>query len=327
MQSLLEWWDKAWGSRKPLVSHGGSGPFDLECIPDNVEFHRVGSGITVVTGTIGENVHLTILDSSSLRIIGNIASGCKILKKGNGTLTIEGRIADDLELTIYGQGIVNFTQQPPQTVINLIKNRGEAAQIICAGARLELPTQGYRQHNLGVPARQLMSTMDEEHTRRVLRQLSTPPAPAPLKNTLENTRDKYNPVTLKYIELHKEHEKIADRINKLNLNEEEEELFEECRDCIMKDYFTGIPVVYDERYYNLDWLLKWHKEKGSDPFSREPLALASIGSAREIYNKFDDAVVALKKQREAKQSTANQHDQDEEQHMLAKENSSFLTPT
>lgn len=38
-----ECWDRIWGPGKPIISHGGSGLFDLESIPDNFDFNREGS--------------------------------------------------------------------------------------------------------------------------------------------------------------------------------------------------------------------------------------------------------------------------------------------
>ncbi|KTD55670.1 hypothetical protein Lsan_3222 [Legionella santicrucis] len=295
-------------SNRPTIVHENPGPIDLEIIPDNCDFIREGSGLTTVTGAVGHNVNLAIRGNGSLRIIGNVGTGCKILKEGNGTLTFEGAVASDLELTLYGGGDVTFTQQPSEEVIRSIKNRGTTARIICAGTILPQPSQGYRHHNLGNQARQ-----HSEQSARILNQLSysRPSSPSPKS---ENTEDYYQPFTQNYIEhcQTSKLETIAVRINQLNLTNEEELLFEDFKDPITLDYFEDIPVMYDERYYNLSTLLELYKNSRPDPFTRNPLKLAGISPARTLLNNFDEVVLELHKKREAIKQNAPDHLLDEE---------------
>lgn len=293
-------------SNRVKISHESPGSIDLEIIPDNSDFIREGSGLTTVTGAVGQNTNLTIRGNSSLRIIGNVGSDCKILKEGTGTLTFEGTVATDLELTLYGVGDVTFTQQPSNEVIKSIKNRGSTARIICAGTILPQSRGGYRHHNLGI-ARQPVSEL-QEPTPRVLSRLSQDRPPAPPSQS-ENIVDQYMPLTQEYIDrCHMSKlETIAARMSKLNLTPEEEPLFEGFKDCIMKDYFDDIPVMYDERYYNLSTLLELYKNNKPDPYTRKPLKLASIYSARTLLNNFDDAVLELNKKREATKQNASDH--------------------
>ncbi|KTD06206.1 hypothetical protein Lgra_2983 [Legionella gratiana] len=298
-------------SNRSTISHENPGSIILEIIPDNSDFIREGSGLTIITGAVGQNVNLTIRENSSLKIIGNVGRDCKILKEGNGTLTFEGAVADDLELTLYGRGDVIFNQQPSEEVIRSIKNRGSAARVICAGMILPLSSQGYRHHNLGL-ARQPIPEL-RESTTSVLSRLSQD-RPAPPSQS-ENTVDQYTSLTQEYIDrCHTSNiETIAARINKLNLTQEEEPLFEGFKDCIMRDYFDDIPVMYDERYYNLSTLLELYKSNKPDPYTRKPLKLEGFYSARTLLNSFDDAVLNLNKKREATKQNASAHLDEEAQ--------------
>ncbi|WP_258957554.1 hypothetical protein [Legionella sainthelensi] len=299
-------------SNRPTIAHENPEPMNLEIIPDNCDFSREGSGLTTVTGAVGQNVNLTIRGNSSLRIIGNVSSGCKILKEGNGTLTFDGVVARDLKLTLYGGGDVTFMQQPSETVIRSIKNRGATARIICAGTILPQSSQRYLHHNLGNPVRQ-PTHEHYEQSAQVLNQLSRsqPLAPSPKSAT---TEDYYQPFTQNYIEhcQTSKLETIAVRINQLHLTNEEESLFEDFKDPITLDYFEDIPVMYDERYYNLSTLLELYKNSKPDPFTRNPLKLAGISPARTLLNNFDKVVLELNKKREATRQNDPDHHLDEE---------------
>ena len=286
------------GNNAYFVALDESDTTNLEQIAPNTNFKPTGSGLTIVTGNVGHNVRLTISGSNSLEIGGNIGHFCKILKEGSGTLTIAGTVADDLELTIYGQGNVIFTQPLPATVIHLIKKRTGSAEIICAGQPLAHPNQGYRRHNLGMP-----STGQPVSEQRA----STLPQPTSNKPQVKaspiETTDKYNPLTQDYIDYchTRKFEIIADRIEALDLTTEEESLFSDFVECIMMSYFNDIPVMYDEKYYNLSTLLHLYENNKPDPFSRKPIQLAGIASARIVYENLDHAIDELNKQRAAKE--------------------------
>jgi hypothetical protein len=208
-------------------------------------------------------------------------------------------VADDLELTVWGQGSITFNQQLPAKAINLIKKRSDAAEIICAGQPLALHCQGYRSHNLGITTTNQRMLEQPQQSATALRQLSINKPPEP--SLLVTTEDKYNPLTQDYLDRCRERkvETIADCIEKLNLTAEEEPLFKSCEDCIMGLYFDDIPVMYDEKYYNLNTLLYLHGNNKPDPFSRKPITLASICSARIIYDNLDNAIIDLNKKRAA----------------------------
>lgn len=300
-------------SNRPTITHENPESIALEIIPDNCDFNREGSGLTIVTGAVGQNVNLTIRGNGSLKIIGNVDRGCKILKEGNGTLTFEGVVASDLKLTLYGGGEVTFMQQPSETVISSIKNRGATARIICAGTILPQSSQRYLHHNLGNQVRQPAQEHSEQ-SARVLSQLSHGRLPVPSPKS-ENAEDYYQPFTQNYIEhcQTSKLETIAVRINRLNLTPEEESLFEDFKDPITLNYFEDIPVMYDERYYNLSTLLELYKNSRPDPFTRNPLKLAGISPARTLLNNFDKAVLELNKKREAKQNVPDHHLDEEAQ--------------
>jgi hypothetical protein len=302
---MFEWFTSA---NRSSITHEDSNTINLEEIADNVDFKRIGSGMTTVTGNVGQLVHLTIGGSSHLAIGGDIGHGCKIFKEGSGTLTILGTVADDLQLTVYGQGNVIFTQHPPEKVISSIKKRTGTAEILCAGHPIAQPSQGYRRHNLGIP-----STEQQVTEQRV----STLPQPSINRpqvkiSPLETTEDKYNPLTQDYIDYchMRKFEIIADRIKRLNLTPEEEPLFESFIECIMFSYFNDIPVMYDEKYYNLSTLLHLYENNKPDPFSRKPIKLAGIASARIIYDNLDNAIDELHTKRAATKQTLADTDED-----------------
>lgn len=254
----------------------------LETIADNVDFTREDDGLTVINVSVGRNVKLSICDNSSLRIIGNIGRGCNIVKEGNGTLTIEGIVADDLKLVAYGQGSIIFTHQPSQFVISAIKNPC-GTPIICAGTRLPTLDHGYSHHNLGVVA----ARRPEQHV------------PAPLVSAVKNTEKQYSKLTEDYIESYKKQKTIATRIAELELTEEETLLFTSFIEPIMMEYFDDTPVMYNERYFNLSTLLK----SKIDPLTGVPLVFSDIQPARTLLNNLDDVINALQIKRDAANST------------------------
>lgn len=306
MISLAQWLGFS-RPNKLVIVHDSPNATHLETIPDNSDFTRKEhSGLTTVTGSVGRNVTLTILGNNNLKIIGAISSACKILKEGNGTLTFEGIVAADLELTVYGRGDITFTQQPSEEVIRSINNRS-GIRIICAGMILPQPIQGYRHHNLNRLPRHSLADDSHQQTTRALSQLSNNSSSV-RPSQVEEAIDHYLPSTQKYIErCHQSSlETIAVRISKLNLTEEELPLFDGFKDCIMMSYFDDIPVMYDEKYYNLSTLLELYKNSKPDPFSRDPLRLAGISPARTLLNNFDNAVLELNKKRET--ATRNNRD-------------------
>ncbi|MDR3443203.1 MAG: hypothetical protein P4L65_09310 [Legionella sp.] len=294
---LFDW---LFRSRRPQVSHNDAAVINLETIANDTDFTRDGSGSTVITGSVGHGVTMSIRGNSNVTIRGAIGSGCSILKEGSGALTIEGIVAENLKLTVYGQGPVVFVCRPPESVIGAIKNRGGVAQIFI-GARLVLPPprQGYIRHNLGAPAEQPVQYHPPLFRERPA------PAAAPIASAVDN----YPDITRTYIETFREHgvKTIAVRISELNLTEEETPLFDEfIEKTIWNDYFTDIPICYNETYYNLADLLKLYNENKPDPLSRAPLKLANIQPARQLLNKLDKVINELKAMREAAKAVDNE---------------------
>ena len=280
---LFDWF---FGPRKPTITNKNSDDFTLATIANDTNFTRLGSGVTIITGSVGHGVKLRIEENGRLIIRGNIGSGCHIFKDGLGALTIEGIVTDDLKLTVYGQGPVSFTRQPPESVIAAIKNLGVVAQIHCAGSLLPAPgPAGYVRHNLGMPRPEQRAPLPQLLAER--------PAPAP---RVQAVVDKYSDLTKEYIETSKAHKlkTIAARIEELALTDEEKPLFEPFIEPIMMVYFDDIPVMYNEKYYNLSTLLQLKK----DPHTRAPLTLANIQPARKVANDLDEAIKALQTKRE-----------------------------
>lgn len=281
---LLDW---LFGPRKPTISHKNSDCFTLATIGNDTNFTRIGNGVTIITGSVGHGVKLRIEENGRLIIRGNIGSGCHIFKDGIGALTIEGTVADDLKLTVYGQGPVSFTRQPPESVIAAIKNLGVLAQIHCAGSPLPAPgPAGYVRHNLGMQRAPLPQLLAER------------PASAPrVQTAIEQCSD----LTREYIETFKAHKlkTIAARINELKLTEEEEPLFERFVDHIItKDYIDDVPVMYNEHYYSWPVLLQWYETKKVDPQTRKPFKLTDIQPACKISTDLDEAIRDLHEKRE-----------------------------
>jgi hypothetical protein len=296
---LFDW---LFRSRRPQVSHNDAAVINLEAIANDTDFTRDGSGSTVITGSVGHGVTMSIRGNSNVTIRGAIGSGCSILKEGGGTLTIEGIVTDNLKLTVYGQGSVVFSRRPLESVIGAIKNRGGVAQIICAGSALPPPRQGYIRHNLGAAAEQ-----PAQYHPPLFRERPAPAA-APIAPAVDN----YPDITRSYIETFRDHgvKTIAVRISELNVTAEETPLFDEfIEKTIWNDYFTDIPVCYNETYYNLADLLKLYNENKPDPLSRAPLKLANIQPARQLLNKLDKVINELKATREAAKAVDNEEQQ------------------
>lgn len=300
------------------MSHDGSDIINMPAIASRTDFTRSGSGSTVITGSVGDNVNLSVDEgSSSLIIRGNIGSFCKIIKNGNGALIIEGTVADDLKLTVYGQGSVTFAVRPPESVIRNIKNPGGVARITAAGSVLTIPSnRGYVHHNLGRPAGQ--QTLFENHRPTAIVERSAPATPQTV-----STVDQYSEYTQAYIDTEARkaqepnYKSIADRINELNLTEEEKPLFERFMDPITLDYFNDIPVTYNERHYDLSTVLEMYKARQRDPITRYPLRLVDIQAARTVLESLDGVIKELDKIREAAKKAAAQTADVEDQSGLA----------
>ncbi|MCE3044212.1 hypothetical protein [Legionella sp. 16cNR16C] len=301
------------GPQRPSTIHADAEPISVETIPSDSDFIREGSGTTTVTGKI-EYVHVTVRGSSSLRIEGEVGRGCTFYKDGNGTLSFAGTVANDLKLTVFGQGNIVFTQEPPQAVINSIENPIGNAQITCAGRILPQLQPGYRRHNLGHPARQTV-TEPFRQTSVTLSRLS-----AERPQQASTSEDGFNSGTKKYIEDYKDRELIADRIEKLNLTPEEEPLFKRFEDAISHCYFDSIPVKYRSSYYGIPNLLAWYEINKTDPVTRDAVKLDAYESAFHLYGELDDVIIELNKLRtakkeaiSAKQSSPTPQDANEEQ--------------
>jgi hypothetical protein len=308
--------ERFFGSKKFVITHVVSETISIENIADNTYLERAGNGDTIVN-SVGNNVELKVKENGTLKVLGNIGSNCKIWKEGLGELIIDGDVADDLKLTVYGQGAVRFRQRPPESVIAEITNRTNAP-IFCAGVRLESShnNTAYLHHNLGrnrsssnnyVSSRQdnFYTQTQPAHTSPQHQQQPTRAAPQPKPSVSEDDSkaDNYTELTRKYIETYKEKIKsgkiksIADQIRELALTEEEEPLFEQFIEPITGGYFDDVPVQYDERYYNLSTILELYTSCKPDPFSREPLCLANIQSARMLLNALEETIAKLKADR------------------------------
>lgn len=299
------------GDNRPTITHTSTDTINLQSIDNGTSLNRDGSGLTVITGNVGHDVTISIDKQGSLRIIGTIGNNCSIYKDGNGTLTIEGSVANDLSLTVYGSGSVIFTQRPHELVIKAIKNMSSVAQISCGGVLLQRTNAGYMHHSLGATQAPPHQPMPLHQPTIVpppanpMQRLSTEP-PASSSATSNNTEtDQYTELTRKYIEVTRKHkrETISDRIAKLELTSEEEKLFEPFMAELSGDYFDDIPIMYNEKYYNLSFLLELHKRGQPDPYSREPLELKNFQPARAIYNHLDDAIAQLNKIRQENATT------------------------
>lgn len=294
---LLDW---LFGSKRLKISHKHADNINLGSIDNDTDFTREGSGETLITGSVGHGVHLIVQDTSSLKIRGDIGSGCSIYKEGSGSLIIEGDVVDDLKLTVYGQGSVSFTRQPPESVIRAIKNRGGVARITCAGTVLPLPNHGYVHHNLARPANLLIPEQRERNHLQFVER------PAPLPQPINVVEDKYSEITAEHINVYKarNHKSIAVRINELNLTPDEKPLFEKFTDPIMDDYIDDVPVMHNERYYNLSTLLRQYQINRKDPFTRHPLKLADIQPARSLLISLDESIKELEQKRAARNGEA-----------------------
>ncbi|KTD52624.1 hypothetical protein Lqui_0077 [Legionella quinlivanii] len=287
------------GPKRPTTIHANTDSVSVETIPPDSDLIREGSGTTTITGKI-EYVHVTVRGSASLRIEGEVGRGCTFYKDGNGTLRFAGTVANDLKLTVFGQGNIVFTQEPPQTVINSIENPIGNAQITCAGRVLPQFQPGYRRHNLGFPfPAEQAAPVQFRQTSVALSRLSTE-----RPQQASTAEDDFNSGTKIYIERYKTRETIADIIERLNLTPEEEPLFKRFEDTIYRTYLDDVPLRYGNAFYGKANLLAWYKINKTDPATRDPVKLDAYSPGDCLYGELNDVIVELNKMRAAKQEAA-----------------------
>lgn len=304
--------DFFWSSRKLTITHKGSENVELDEIANDTNFFRQDSGSTTINGSVGYNVKINVSEQSNVIIRGNIGAKCQILKDGDGTLTIDGDVARDLKLTIYGQGKVYFTRQPHADVFKSITRGSITAEIYCAGVLLPAPSPSYTHHNMGrsIPETRIVE-VERVVERVVVRNVR---GPAPSSSQQAPVADQYNKHVQAYIDgFHRANpESIAARVKKLGkLSLEEEELLTPFIDHhVTCDYFDDIPVGYKDAYYDL---LTLHKMEFKDPIEREPMKLSEIFSGRPLLEQFDKVMTTIQLKREmAKKSDAHSEHQEEE---------------
>jgi hypothetical protein len=286
----MRFFDFFWSSRKLTITHKGSENVELDEIANDTNFFRQDSGSTTINGSVGYNVKINVSEQSNVIIRGNIGAKCQILKDGDGTLTIDGDVARDLKLTIYGQGKVYFTRRPHADVIKSITRGSVTAEIYCAGELLPVPSPSYTHHNMGrsIPETRIVE-VERVVERVVVRNVRVPVSSSSQQAPVA---DQYEEHTQAYIDgFHRANpESIATRVQKLGkLSAEEKELLEEFIDPIMQDYFSDIPVGYKEDYYDLSTLNRLDK----DPITYEPIKLSSIQAGRKLLEKFEVAMTTI----------------------------------
>lgn len=282
--------------RRPQITHTNADNFALDNIANDTIFTREGSGLTTV-GSMGYNVKLNIFEQSNVIISGNIGAKCKILKDGSGTLTIDGDVARDLKLTISGQGTVYFTRKPHDDVIKSIRRSWVAAEIYCEGVLVPAANPAYTQHNMGrsVPETRVVE-VERVIERVVVRNVPVPVASSSRQAPL--VKDEYIEETWEYIEgFHRAHpESIATRVEKLGpLSKKEEELLEKFTDKVVTfDYFKDIPVMYNERHYDLSTVHQLREE----PLTKRPIKLLKIQPARVLLEEFEAVMATIQLNRQ-----------------------------
>ena len=105
-----------------------------------------------------------------------------------------------------------------------------------------------------------------------------------------------------YIEATQLKERMSDKINALNVTEEEKPLFEQFEDPISYDYMD-VPVSLNETYYDISTLIKW---KRKDPLTRAEYNPLELQSGRTLLNKLDGCISELKAIRAKKKQLADQ---------------------
>ncbi|MFJ1267630.1 hypothetical protein ACD661_03545 [Legionella lytica] len=298
--------DFFWSSRRLRINHEGSDNVELDEIANDTNFFRQDTGSTTINGAVGYNVRINISEQSNLTIKGNIGTKCQIFKDGAGILTIEGEVARDLKLTVYGQGKVYFTHRPHTDVIKSIHRGSVTAEIYCAGELLAAQSPSYTQHNMG---RSIPETRVVEVERVVERVVVRNVPVASSSSPQAPIADQYTEYTQAYIDglTRTQQESIAVRVGKLGkLSSEEEMLLEKFMDPIMGDYFNDIPVGYKEAYYDLSTLNRLEK----DPITKKPIKLSDIQAARVLLENF--AVVMDTIELNRKKAIANVNQVEEE---------------
>lgn len=292
-----------WSAQKKII-HGDPETTTINDISDDYEFIRNSGGTTIVVGSVGHGVKLTIEEDATLIIQGNIGTKCKIFISRSSSLFINGTVADDLKITIYGQSHVEFRIRPPERVLDAIKDRSGMARVMCTGVDMPNNSATYVHHNLGNRAdSQSRYTFTEYPPQQVMQRSQTVQPASQRSSSAQNASvptDDYTELTREYIETTRAHnvKTIAQRIEELNLTEEEASKFEQFVDPISGCYFDDIPIQYNEKYYALSSFLQTYKTRGVDPYTRAPLRLTNVQPARNLTNALDDVIQDLNRVRQ-----------------------------
>jgi hypothetical protein len=103
----------------------------------------------------------------------------------------------------------------------------------------------------------------------------------------------YSPSTKAYINSFKDKEKNIDALNGLQLSEDEEKLLENYCDPITADVIN-IPVILNERLYDLDTLIKIQQRDKLDPYTKYEFTLRDIQPSRKSAEELQKIVLQIK---------------------------------
>ena len=111
----------------------------------------------------------------------------------------------------------------------------------------------------------------------------------------------YSPATKAYLDSFKDKKKNSDILKGLKLSEEEEKLLEDYCDPITSDVMN-IPVILNERTYDLEILLEIQKKDKLDPFNKYEFTFRDIQPARKTTEELQKIVQQIKEFHKNKQS-------------------------
>lgn len=112
-------------------------------------------------------------------------------------------------------------------------------------------------------------------------------------NTKSNSLNNYSQPTKAYIDSFKDKEKNTDMLKDLKLLEDEKNLFEKYSDPITNDVIN-IPVILNERLYDLNTLTEIQQRDKQDPFTRIEFFLRDIQPSRKNAEKLQKIISQIK---------------------------------
>lgn len=236
-----------------------------------------------------------ISEKGNIYIKGTIGKGACINKSGIGNLFINATVEKNVSFNLSGLGIVSFIKKPPE---DITINKSGFVKIVIGGKELmnDIFPEYYARNKHYSPTRSNLVDITQEYDSFSRIGLDYNTQECDFIKSSEINDNNYSPSTKDYIESFKYNEKNTDLIKKLDLTMEEENLLEKYCDPITLD-IINIPVILNERIYDLNTLLDIHKNNKEDPFNKYKFILRDIQSDRKTAEEIKEIIQQIVKKR------------------------------